>query len=92
MSKSRIHTRISGRVQGVGYRYSAYNQAIKLGIKGWVKNTYNGDVEAIFEGDNSVVDEMIAWCRIGPPMATVTNVEILITTYTGEFHDFNITR
>ena len=67
--KARVHVLISGKVQGVWYRASTKQKADELGIFGWVRNTDDGDVEAMFEGDQPVVDEMVAWCWIGPPLA-----------------------
>ena len=90
MDKIRVHLYISGRVQGVGYRYSTYNLAQKLGIFGWVKNTYDGKVEAVFEGDSKLVEEMVNWCYKGPSMATVTNIEIHKEPYAAEFQNFSI--
>ena len=76
--KTRVHVVISGQVQGVWYRASTKQKADELGLTGWVKNTADGNVEAVFEGDESVVDEMIAWCRIGPPPARVSDVKMLL--------------
>jgi len=73
-----VHVKISGRVQGVWYRASTKQKAESLGINGWVRNTYDGCVEAVFEGEESLVDEMISWCRQGPPMAHVENIDIKI--------------
>ncbi len=70
------HVLISGKVQGVGYRYSTLQQARNLGIKGWVKNLPDGRVEACFEGDSPGVEDMIQWCNIGPKAATVQNVSV----------------
>jgi acylphosphatase len=75
--KTRVHVIILGRVQGVWYRASTKQKAEELGLVGWVKNTDDGNVEAVFEGDETVVDEMIAWCWKGPPMAKITEVKIL---------------
>ena len=71
-----VHVKISGRVQGVWYRASTKQKAESLGIKGWVRNTDEGCVEAVFEGEDEIVDEMISWCRRGPPMSHVKNVDI----------------
>ena len=90
MKKMRIHVYISGRVQGVGYRYSTVNKAQSLNITGWVRNTHDDKVEAIFEGDENSVEEMLKWCKKGPSMAFVTNIEIFKQTYNGEFHGFTI--
>ena len=89
MKKIRVHVYISGRVQGVGYRYSTIHQAQSLGITGWVRNTHDERVEAIFEGDEEAVEKMIEWCKRGPSMAFVTDVQFHKVTYTGEFHGFS---
>jgi acylphosphatase len=75
--KTRVHVLISGKVQGVWYRASTKKKADELGILGWVRNTPEGNVEAVFEGEKAVIDEMIAWCWIGPPMARVTDIRML---------------
>ncbi|MBN1861578.1 MAG: acylphosphatase [Candidatus Thermoplasmatota archaeon] len=73
---TRVHVIISGRVQGVWFRASTKQKADELGLTGWVKNTDEGNVEAVFEGDTSKVDTMITWCWKGPPLAKVTDVKI----------------
>lgn len=88
--KTQVHIIISGRVQGVWYRASTKQKADELGLTGWVKNTVGGSVEAVFEGDEPTVDEMIAWCRIGPPLAHVTNVKIIQKRSSHEFTGFAI--
>jgi len=67
--------RISGRVQGVGFRYATRAAAVRLGLSGWVRNLPDGRVEALFCGDENTLEEMLDWCRIGPPLAEVTQVE-----------------
>jgi acylphosphatase len=90
MAKSRKQIFIYGKVQGVGYRYSAFDVAVKLGIKGWVKNKHDGSVEAMLEGDEEILDRMVEWCKSGPIMAHVENVEVYDYNYIGEFTDFRI--
>ncbi|MFH0702527.1 MAG: acylphosphatase [bacterium] len=90
MKKIRVHVYISGRVQGVGYRYSAILQAEKLGITGWVRNTHDNKVEAVFEGEENVIEEMLVWCKKGPSLAFVTDIEIQKRAYTGEFTSFTV--
>jgi acylphosphatase len=65
---------IRGRVQGVGYRAWVEQQAVGLGLQGWVRNRRDGSVEALFEGANDVVDSMVAACRRGPSSARVDEV------------------
>ena len=89
--KSRVHVTISGRVQGVWFRASTRDKAEQLGITGWVKNTIDGDVEAVFEGEEECVQEMINWCHQGPPHSKVENVEIKKQQQTSNvFDDFSI--
>ncbi|MBF2016844.1 MAG: acylphosphatase [Rivularia sp. T60_A2020_040] len=72
----RAHALISGKVQGVGYRYSTMNAAKKLGLNGWVRNLPDSRVEAVFEGASEVVQEMIRWCHDGSINAIVTDVQV----------------
>ncbi|WP_107669013.1 acylphosphatase [Cyanothece sp. BG0011] len=71
-----VHVFISGTVQGVGYRYSTVQEAQKLGIKGWVRNRRDGRVEAIFEGTEPLIEQMVQWCHQGPRSAKVTDVTL----------------
>ncbi len=68
--------RITGRVQGVGYRAWTVDEARRRGLSGWVRNRSNGDVEAVFSGPAATVDDMIAACRRGPYSARVDHVVI----------------
>ena len=86
----RVHVKISGRVQGVAFRYRTQSQADSLGLKGWVRNLSDGRVEAVFEGELKKVEEMVAWCQRGPLGAHVTEVEIVREPYQGEYHHFAI--
>ena len=71
-----VHLLISGKVQGVFYRYTAQKMATRLNLRGWIKNLPNGKVEAVAVGAPSAVDTFIAWCQEGPPGAVVTDVDI----------------
>jgi acylphosphatase len=82
----RRHVTIEGHVQGVLFRESCRRQAQNLGLGGWVANKPRGSVEAVFEGERSVVETMIAWCRIGPPSAVVTAVGVCDESPIGETH------
>lgn len=70
-----IHCIVHGRVQGVGYRAWTTRNAQKLGLSGWVRNRSDGTVEAVFSGENSVVDTMLAACHKGPLAAKVSRIE-----------------
>jgi acylphosphatase len=68
------HLVIRGRVQGVGYRYAMTEAAEALGVAGWVRNRRDGTVEAVVQGDDELVERLVAWCRRGPAGASVTAV------------------
>ncbi|MDR1916913.1 MAG: acylphosphatase [Synergistaceae bacterium] len=72
----RRHAVVSGRVQGVGFRWFAKSRADELGLSGWVRNLPDGAVELVFQGEACLVDEMEDWCHLGSPQAYVRNVEI----------------
>jgi acylphosphatase len=75
---------ISGRVQGVGFRWSCRRMAEAEGLAGWCRNLPDGRVEACFEGDPAAVEGAVAWCRAGPPSAIVTSVDVTPETPQGE--------
>jgi acylphosphatase len=79
---------VSGRVQGVWFRGSCRAGAERLGVAGWVRNLPDGRVEAVFEGEDDAVEAMLAWCRTGPPLAVVVDVEVVDEPVRGEtgFH------
>lgn len=72
-----ILVRISGRVQGVGYRDWAQRKAVALGLSGWVRNLANGEVEGLFNGSADAVDAMLAACHRGPQLARVDEVKVI---------------
>ena len=73
--REQAHVRVTGRVQGVFFRDSTRQNAGRLGLSGWVRNSPDGAVEAVFEGPSEKVREMVAWCGQGPQGASVENVE-----------------
>lgn len=86
----RVHLSIAGRVQGVGFRYSAVHQAQRLGLRGWVRNTRDGRVETVAEGDAAAVDAYVTWCRRGPSLARVTDCRATVQRASGEFRSFDV--
>lgn len=90
MSKVRAHVLISGKVQGVYYRLETREQAIAAGVTGWVRNRPDRSVEGVFEGARESVEKLIAWCRKGPPMASVREVQVKWEPCRNEFDRFDI--
>jgi len=72
--RERVRVVISGLVQGVGFRYATAREAAQRGLGGWVRNRADGSVEAEFEGDRSVLEDMVSWCGRGTAYAQVTQV------------------
>ena len=71
-----VAVRVSGTVQGVYYRASARHEGERLGVRGWVRNADGGGVALHLQGDRAAVDAMLGWCRVGPPAARVSRVEV----------------
>jgi acylphosphatase len=88
--KRRVQARVMGRVQGVGFRYYADHVAEQLGVVGTVRNTMDGSVEAVAEGDEATLHEFLAALRRGPHAAEVTQVETAWDDPTGEFSGFAV--
>jgi len=88
--KARAHVLVSGRVQGVFFRQETQELAIRLKVTGWIRNTHDGRVEAVFEGEKENVERLVEFCRKGPPYARVTKVEATWENYVGEFQGFRI--
>jgi acylphosphatase len=86
----RIHIIVSGRVQGVLFRSRTQEVAEKLGLVGLVRNTIDGGVEIVAEGEKEKLDELIAWCNKGPLFARVENIKVDWQTPMGEFSSFEI--
>ena len=81
---------VSGRVQGVFFRYETQDEAVRQGVTGWVRNLEDGRVEAVFEGEKDKVEKLVEFCRLGPRGARVAHVEVSQEVYTGEFGDFQV--
>ncbi|MGH8648662.1 MAG: acylphosphatase [Burkholderiales bacterium] len=80
------HLIITGRVQGVGFRFYMQRKARELGVTGWVRNRRDGAVEAVVQGSAGAVESMIAWARRGPPSAVVA--EVRVTDAGGDYAGF----
>ncbi len=88
--RARLHLIISGRVHGVGFRFSAYDEARDLALAGWVRNIPDGEVEIVAEGIKESLQMLAAWAHLGPPSAHVTEVREDWLDFTGEFTEFRI--
>lgn len=75
---------VSGIVQGVWFRGTCRDEADALGVTGWVRNNPDGTVEAVFEGPTGAVEQLVAWCRVGPSLAYVHGVEVTFEEPRGE--------
>jgi acylphosphatase len=82
---------VRGRVQGVWFRESTRRQAESVGVAGWVRNREDGTVEAVFEGEPHAVAQCVSWCRMGPPQADVTGIDVSEEVPLGE-RGFVVTR
>ena len=71
-----MQARVSGRVQGVSFRWCTQEQARGLGVVGWVRNEPDGSVAGHFEGPTADVEALVAWCHQGPPQARVARVVV----------------
>ena len=91
MADKRMHVFIEGKVQGVFFRAETQKTANNFNVKGWVKNIYDGRVEALFEGKEEDVKRVVLWCQQGPACSSVTKVEVKEEPFTGEFDSFLIT-
>jgi acylphosphatase len=80
--RRRVH--VAGRVQGVWFRESCRDRAWGAGVAGWVRNLDDGRVEIVLEGPPAAVDEVVAWCRDGPPRARVDRVGVVEEEPVGE--------
>ena len=86
----RLHVLISGRVQGVFFRAATREHANRLSLRGWVRNLPDGRVEALFEGEEEHLAEILGWCHQGPPGSLPEEIESRWEQATGEFRNFRI--
>ncbi len=85
-----VHIVVQGYVQGVGFRYYVLRQAQRLGLNGWVRNLYNGNVEIEAEGERSLLEELIKEVKVGPRSASVKDLTIVWQDFTSAYHEFEI--
>ena len=90
MASQRVHLFITGKVQGVFFRQAMKVAAKKNHVVGWVKNLKDGRVEAMIEGEDLHVSNMVEWCHAGPANARVEDIEIRNEKYKGEFTKFEV--
>ncbi len=86
----RVHIFVKGKVQGVFFRQTTKTMAEKKNVTGWVRNLKDGRVEAILEGQDIDVSEVIEWSHRGPTNAIVDDIQIINEKYKGEFSKFDI--
>ena len=85
-----MHVDVKGYVQGVGFRFFVYNYGLNLGLHGWVRNRFNGQVEVLAEGPRNVLEAFLEKIKEGPQMAQVDDVEIEWRTASGDLPEFTI--
>lgn len=90
MAHKAVNAIIHGRVQGVNYRMSTLEQARHLQVAGWVRNCADGTVEVWAQGPEEQVNQLLDWCRQGPPAAHVSEVEIKPATLQPHLQDFSV--
>jgi acylphosphatase len=88
--QARLHVYVSGRVQGVGFRYFVLDHAQRLNLTGWVRNLWNGGVELIAEGEQAQLEQLLAVIKRGPAGARVNKIEPRWSAFAGEFGGFHI--
>jgi len=71
-----LNVRVEGHVQGVWFRATTQEEAQRMGVNGWVRNTVDGDVEIFMQGQDDDVERLLQWCHHGPPGARVMAVHI----------------
>lgn len=88
----RLHVWIGGQVQGVGFRMFVEEQAVRLGVRGWVRNRWDGRVEVMAEGNREVLEQFLGQLRRGPRSAYIQELKFDWRAASGEFQRFSIRR
>jgi acylphosphatase len=86
----RVQLVVTGRVQGVWYRASTKQEGSRLGLTGQVRNLPDGRVEVVAEGERATLEQLVAWCRRGPPLARVTDLQASWWPATGAMTGFEV--
>ncbi len=86
----RLSARVTGHVQGVFYRAATQRQAEALRLDGWVRNCPDRSVDLVAEGSREACEQLLAFCRSGPPSARVDDVDVTWGAATGEFSGFSV--
>jgi len=89
-STARLHALVEGIVQGVGFRMFVQREAAHLNLTGWVRNTWEGNVEVVAEGEKSQLEKLLSALKVGPASAYVTNVRFVWLPASNEFSDFRV--
>lgn len=92
MSQKRLEARVSGRVQGVSFRYYTQKKAMEVGVVGWVRNEPDGTVRLAAEGEEAGLNKLLEFVKVGPPYARVDRCDFDWKEYTGDFERFRIAR
>jgi acylphosphatase len=87
-TEKRLHAKVFGRVQGVGFRYFVMTAAIEIGLTGWVRNRRDGSVEVIAEGDIAQLKQLVGVLERGSRSSAVTDVKSELQPASGEFSSF----
>lgn len=88
--QARLQATISGRVQGVSFRYHTVRRARDLNLTGYVRNKWNGTVEVVAEGQHTRLEELLSFLRVGPRAAVVTEVDVHWPEPADEFDRFEV--
>jgi acylphosphatase len=91
VEQARLHVIIEGRVQGVGFRHFVLEEAARLGLTGWVRNTWGRTVEVVAEGERPLLENLLARLHEGPRLARVEHLSVDWEAPRGEFTDFRVT-
>lgn len=90
MTTKSLQIKVHGRVQGVGFRYSTVQAAVRSGVNGFVRNEWDGTVLICCEGNAKSVDTFVSWCRKGPSLSHVISLDITSVPFQGLYNSFKI--